>query len=84
LQIPADSPESKMRFVEALWLFGNIIECDDERLKYEFVNNGSYEVINKLLEKYGLLNLFFPKMSETMKTGSILKSSMVFTRLIAK
>ena len=73
-----------MRFVEALWLFGNIIECDDERLKYEFVNNRSYEVINNLLEKCELLKVFFPKMSETMKTGSILKSSMVFTRMLMK
>lgn len=71
-----------MRFVEALWLFGNIVDCDDERLKYEFVNNGGYNILSKLIERYNYLNIFFPKMSETIKTGSILKSSMVFSRVL--
>jgi len=24
-----DSPEKKMRFVETLWLFGNLLDCED-------------------------------------------------------
>lgn len=42
LQAFEDNPEGKMRFVEALWLFGTLLDCQDERLRYEILNNGSY------------------------------------------
>lgn len=70
-----------MRLVETLWLLGTIIECGDERLKYELVNNGGYAVLVSLLEKHPLLGMFFPKMRETINTGTLIKSSSVFNRL---
>jgi hypothetical protein len=72
-----------MKFVEALWFFGNLIECADERIKYEFVNNGTYDIMIKMIERFPLLHQFFPKMAETIKTGTLLKSSMILSKIIS-
>jgi hypothetical protein len=72
-----------MRLVETLWLFGNLLDCEDERLRYELLNNGSYELLTNLIQRYPLLGEFFPKMTDTLKTGALLKTSAVFNRFLS-
>ena len=38
-----------MKYVESLWLFANLIQSEDERLKYEFVNLGIHETIKQII-----------------------------------
>lgn len=40
LSAQSDSPLGRLQLVEALWFFGSMLDCDDDRLKYEVVNNG--------------------------------------------
>ena len=43
---------NKIKLVELLWLFANITQSKDERLKYEFVNLGLHEKIETAIEEY--------------------------------
>ena len=80
LQNYQPQPSTRMHFVETLWLFGSVMHCEDQRLRYEFVNGGSYAVVTEILKEYPLLNRFFPRISETVTTSSILKATMMLSR----
>ena len=66
--------------MEIIWLFSEISQSSDERLKYQFINTGTHEVIEEVFKSYRKIKNLFPKFYKLVESNSMLTTSKVFQK----